>query len=181
MNGKRLHFSLKSLYSLVLSEKEIVLHRSNIFCSLYEINTRTIFHIWVATSYLSRKNIKHLPSTCLSNPCGFPCHVSPTLWSWHGKMEMLNYICPVLDDPKVILTHEGRPFFVSSLSFQTGVYLDSRRVIVSLWGHVCKRIPTGHKWWTCLMQLAVCLNPFCSLTLYNNVACWIKKGNERYH
>lgn len=48
---------------------------------------------------------------------------------------MLNDICPVLDDANVILKHEGKPFFVSSLSCQLQVYLGSRKVIVSPWGH----------------------------------------------
>jgi len=56
---------------------------------------------------------------------------------------MLNDLHPVLDDSKVILTHEGKPSFVSSLSLQMWVYLGSSRVIMSLWGHDWKRTP-GH-------------------------------------
>lgn len=108
----------------------------------------------------------------------FLFQASPGPWRWHGKTEMSNHICPSSGWPQGSLWNtKGIYSLCPLLVSKYGCVWAARRYSPS--GALIRRecpaisqiISEVDKWWSHHVYLALCLNLFWSLKLYDYIIC----------
>lgn len=138
-----------------------------------------------------------LPSICLSSPvnrsllfirvtiwaCGICRYFSLSSQSWSLEVAWENrnvksHMPQFWMTPRVIVKHKRNLFFVSSLSFQIWVRMGSKKKYSPSGALIRRECPAisqiiseVDKWWSHHVYLALCLNLFWSLKLYDYIIC----------